>query len=44
MKRLARLIVGIVFVSYVLLMLWLLFGQRRGYYDIPGTYLGKAAI
>ena len=41
MKQPARLIVSIIFGTYVLLMLWLLFGQRLEYYDIPGTYWEK---
>ena len=41
MKQPACLIVSIIFGTYVLLMLWLLFGQRLEYYDIPGTYWEK---
>lgn len=41
MKYSTRVIVIVVFGAYILLMLWLLFGQRLEYYDIPGTYWEK---
>lgn len=44
MKYSTRVIVIVVFGAYILLMLWLLFGQRLEYYDIPGHLLGKGAI
>ncbi len=41
MKYSTRVIVIVIFGAYILLMLWLLFGQRLEYYDIPGTYWEK---